>query len=348
MNNKTLSNHIVNYVSDFAKDKKTNWGIWKYDNISETWFCVKKLKYWKICIDEKDVQWQVYTIISDATNGMMMWMYPWLKANEVINFFKTKLWEEWRSSIKEVSADMSSTIEAIIRWLFPNAEIVTDRFHVMKKLLEDVWATRSRAKTLIRKRISDARKDYNNKMRLKIQKKKNKKLKNTKRWRPKENYYKTPKNINWETDIEIVERIHWQTKQRKTNWNQNQKDRRKVAKQILELSETIEIYEYLYKLWLIYDNETITRLEWIKAIRTWILEGKELRSRIIEVDNMIWTIERRFETICNYFISRHSNWYAEGLNSRIQRLLSISRWFINKDYMIYRIIKLFVPQFHLF
>ncbi len=50
---------------------------------------------------------------------------------------------------------MSPTIESIVEKLFPNAKIVTDRFHVMKKLLEDVRAVRSRAKTMIKKRIFD-------------------------------------------------------------------------------------------------------------------------------------------------------------------------------------------------
>ncbi len=48
---------------------------------------------------------------------------------------------------------MSPTIESIVEKLFPNAKIVTDRFHVMKKLLEDVRAVRSRAKTMIKKRV---------------------------------------------------------------------------------------------------------------------------------------------------------------------------------------------------
>ncbi len=53
---------------------------------------------------------------------------------------------------------MSTTIESIVEKLFPNAKIVTDRFHVMKKLLEDVRAVRSRAKTMIKKRVLDEEK----------------------------------------------------------------------------------------------------------------------------------------------------------------------------------------------
>ncbi len=345
INSKSLSHYIINHVSYFAKDKKVNGGKWKYEWIAETWFCIKDLEYWKICIDEKSVQWQVYTIISNSTDKKEIGMYPWLKANEVSSFFSKKLPLSWRESIKEVSADMSPTIEFIIEKLFPNARIVTDRFHVMKKLLEDVRAVRSRAKTLIKKRIFDEEK-----IALERQKKENEVSKNESkkkgRWRPRKTRYIAPRHINWETDIEVVERLWRQLRKRKRDRNGNQNFRWKVAKNIPELVEVIETYEYLYKFRIIYDKER-TKEEWKQEILKWIVKWEKIREKIVEVSNMIRTIERRIETISNYFISRHSNWFAEWLNSRIQRLISMSRWFKNKDYMIYRIIKLFSPWSHL-
>jgi transposase len=98
--------------------------------------------------------------------------------------------------------------------------------------------------------------------------------------------------------------------------------------------------------WMIYD-EDIQKEEWKQKIQQRIAQWNEIRQTIIEVDNVISTIEKRLESISNYFISGHSNWFAEWLNSRIQRLISMSRWFKNKDYMIYRIIKLFSWESHL-
>ncbi len=343
INAKSLSHYIINHVSDFAKDKRINGGEWKYEWISETWFCIKNLEYWKICIDEKDVQWQVYTIISNSTDKKEVGMYPWLKAKEVTSFFKSKLPEFWRNSIKEVWADMSPTIESIIEKLFPNAKIVTDRFHVMKKLLEDVRAVRSRAKTMIKKRIFDEEKEALEKKNQEI--KTNEKAKK-KRGRPKKERYIAPKHINWETDINVVERLWRQLRKRKRDRNDNQTFRWKIAKCIPELAEVVKAYEYLHKLRIIYDKD-LTKKKWKEEIIKWIEEWKKIREKVIEVNNMIRTIERRIETISNYFISRHSNWFAEWLNSRIQRLISMSRWFKNKDYMIYRIIKLFAPWSHL-
>jgi hypothetical protein len=52
-------------------------------------------------------------------------------------------------------------------------------------------------------------------------------------------------------------------------------------------------------------------------------------------------IKNHFERICNYFSVRLTNAYAEWLNSRIQRIISNSKWFKDQDYMIYRMIKIF-------
>lgn len=83
-----------------------------------------------------------------------------MKATDVINFFEHGLDRKWRESITEVCCDMSATMELIIGIVFPNASIVTDRFHLMKNVLEDIGAIRTRAKTAIKKRINEEAKQY--------------------------------------------------------------------------------------------------------------------------------------------------------------------------------------------
>ncbi|WP_254568446.1 transposase [Oscillatoria sp. HE19RPO] len=42
-----------------------------------------------------------------------------------------------RKAVKEVSVDMWHDFPKVIKKIFPNAQIVTDRFHVMKLLIEE-------------------------------------------------------------------------------------------------------------------------------------------------------------------------------------------------------------------
>lgn len=60
---------------------------------------------------------------------------------------------EARARVKEVVVDMSPSMECIVRNTFENAVVTTDRFHVMKQILDDVLAVRSRLKTRIRTEV---------------------------------------------------------------------------------------------------------------------------------------------------------------------------------------------------
>jgi transposase len=92
----------------------------------------------RLCIDEKDIQGQVYTILSNSETSQIVGLVPETKASAVVKFFKENISASERATVREISADMSPTIEKIITDLFPNAIVVTDRFHVMKNLLGDI------------------------------------------------------------------------------------------------------------------------------------------------------------------------------------------------------------------
>jgi transposase len=47
-----------------------------------------------------------------------------------------KLSLDKRSQVKEVTLDMAKNMEAAVKTVFPNATLVTDRFHVVKLAME--------------------------------------------------------------------------------------------------------------------------------------------------------------------------------------------------------------------
>lgn len=320
-------------ISDFGKDKRINWWKWIYEWIANKWHCIEGYKQvWKLCIDEKDIQGQVYTILTNASNWDLIGMYPWVKMNEVVKFFKERTDIDRRWAIQEVCCDMSTTMEGILKDLFPNAAIVSDRFHVWKNVLDDIWAIKTRAKTAIKKKFNNLQKAYE------LTLKETQELNKQWRWRPR-TILSIPRLLNGETEIDVVTRIWRQIRKRRKDRNQNQERRWEVAKNIPELADLITWYDYIHKLWDVYDEPNNLEI-WKQKIKQWLTDWSELREQIDEVWNLVKTVENRFNTICNYFISRHNNWFAEWFHSRIQKLISMSRWFINRDYMIYRIMKL--------
>jgi hypothetical protein len=153
--------------------------------------------------------------------------------------------------------------------------------------------------------------------------------------------YKSKTLQNWETWKEAISRASRQTKKRQSDWSTNQKIRRCLLQHEETFHPLIKVYGYLMKIWNRYDKKSqwkANALGWIEKI---ILDGEVLWKYIIEAETMANTLSNRKESICNYFLQNHSNGYAEWLNSRIARLLSISRGFKNKDYMLYRITQIF-------
>ena len=224
--------------------------------------------------------------------------------------------------------DMSNSMKNVAKILFKNAKIIIDRFHVMKNILEDMWALISKIKTKIKKEYleeQDLAKKEKRKARYKI--------------------YENEENL-----LEIISRWRHQFLKRRKDWNENQHNRWKLFEKIEILKDIKTMYEKVENIFEIFDSSFSieeARDKFNVLFDSIYQEEKagnevlEWNIKIIELENAIKTIKNHFEWILNYFDWRLTNWYAEWLNSRIQRVLSNARWFKDKTYMLYRIIKIF-------
>jgi transposase len=71
---------------------------------------------------------------------------------------REKLGLEDIARVKEISMDMSPTMESITNTVFSCHYIVTDRFHVMKNTLEDINAIKTRLKSIVKREESEKEK----------------------------------------------------------------------------------------------------------------------------------------------------------------------------------------------
>lgn len=154
-----------------------------------------------------------------------------------------------REKVLEIVTDMSPSMESIVKIAFPKAILTTDRFHVMKMILDDLNAIRMRAKTAMKKTEQEAIKQA------KIDKSK----------------YTIFRYANGETEVEIVTRIKWQICRRMCDWNSNQQQRWLIAQSITELSELVIGYKLVCKLRDIYDAY-IGKEQAKIALQLWIKE----------------------------------------------------------------------------
>ena len=301
------------------KEIKIWWIKINLNKISEKWYFNAEKLWKRLNIDEKNLWNEVFTIYSnpDLWAKWLVWIFPWVKAKDII--FKTKIFCRNKDLVivKEISMDMANTMRRIILEIFPNAVQIIDRFHVMKHVLDDMWALISKNKTEIKKAHLDEQE------RAKIEK----------------NPVRHQKYWNWETLLELITRWRYQFLKRRKDWNLEQKLRWECFKLIPQLQEIVAMYKGIEEVFYIYDFSSCKKIA-KKRFEKWFIKISKL-GFITELQNSWRLIKNHFDRILNYFRSRLTSGYAEWLNSRIQRIISSSRWFKNTNFMIYRIIKIF-------
>ncbi len=334
INEKTLSHYFINIISDFAIERQKEksdailfmWKnntcrpqyISKYSKLLTEWY-FNKDKLWKrLCIDEKNINWHVFTIFTNPDlKQSLVWIIPWVKSKVVTDLVRNKTKLSDRLWVKEIALDMARSMEWISRELFPQATQIVDRFHVMKNVLWDIQAVRIRIKTGIIKEELD----------LETQAKIDKRKYSPKKYKLNETYSETKK--------ELITRLRYQLFKRKKDWNYTQKDRWEVIKKLEDFEEIVFSYEIISDLFNIFDEEknALTFQKWFTKIST--------REEIVEMQNSWRMIQNHLVRIMHYFDNKFTNAFAEWLNSRIQRFVSNLRWFKNQNYMLYRIIAKF-------
>ena len=227
---------------------------------SEWYFNAEKL--WNFMnIDEKNLCWEVYTIISNPKLlwKLLVWIIPWVKAYEIKKFILLHSTEKQRARVKEIALDMANTMQNIAKWVFPCCLQVVDRFHVMKNILEDMWALISKNKTEIKKAHLEEQE------RAKIK-------------RRKPNYQRY---ANQETKLELISRWRYQLLKRRKDWNLNQHLRWGCLELIPGFEEIVAMYKQIETIFEIYDSKisvgeaknkfnkwfsTISKLDYIKLV----------------------------------------------------------------------------------
>jgi transposase len=96
----------------------------------------------QLSIDETCLsQGELYTIVTNkeghGKKGTLVAMVQGTKSEEVISAL-TKLPRSKRLKVKEITLDLSPTMRAIAKKSFPNATLVSDRFHVQRLMNEAV------------------------------------------------------------------------------------------------------------------------------------------------------------------------------------------------------------------
>ena len=283
---------------------------------------------------------EVSTILTNAEaktrKGCLISIIDGVKSSKIIEVLSRIPLDE-RKNVKEVSIYMANNMEKAAKECFPNAAIVTDRFHVAKLVSDAVQHIRVGN----RWNAIDEEADE------------------IKQCREEGKSYDPEIYSNGDTKKQLLARSRYLLFKSKTKWSKSQKKRAKILfenfpsiktaynlsmmlRNIYETSETREYAESNYSIWKSKVLEKIKIEE--KEIAAQNLKNinfekgiKNKRRGLNLFTTVINSIESHKETILNFFTNRTTNALAECFNSKLKTFRTTFRGVRDLEFFLYRV-----------
>ena len=285
-----------------------------------------------ICIDEKNINGDCYTIVSNPETNKIVLMVNTLLASQIVYLMRSNISQEVLFAVSCVTRDMAPNYDWVARELFPNAYQVADKFHVVKNIIDQVQSVRIRYRQeLLRKQREleeSSRKQPKRQSDPKIQRE----LKDLKK-----------ELTNGDSMLQLLQRSKGLLHKLPNEHTASQKLR---ARLLFRLFPDIkEAYKFSVALRKWYqrpmrDGSFITPsrhlLERKKKVLLEIITH-HLSSSCEEVKNIAHFMVKHIGEICNYFLGYKTNASAEALNQNLQRFIAINYGARNRDFFLYRI-----------
>jgi len=283
-----------------------------------------------MCVDEKQIGEDFYSIISNRKTGKLAFVANTTKSSEL--FEATLTINQQLSQVKVINRDLASCYKNFCNRVMPDTAQVGDKFHVIKLLLDANQAIRIRLKRDIdtKKRIAfqgfknqeKERKDACEKAREKYKKRKF--------------VYKEKVASNGETQSELLRRSRFLLFKFPSQWTKNQRSRAKVL--FAEYPKLEIAYQLCcsFRDWYSKSNIGASELILEKGLHQWY-EDVEV-SGIEELMNFSSTVERNEEYICNYFYHKGAtNAMAENRNGKIKKFINSNQGTRDRDFFFFRL-----------
>lgn len=225
-----------------------------------------------------------------------------------------KIPEEKRNIVKEVTLDMSHSMDTIIRNSFPMSTIVIDRFHVQKLVSEAVQEIRIGLRRETLKEENKAIKKARNKGR---------------RYRP----YTYE---NRDTKKQLLARSRYLLFKSESKWTNSQKTRAVILfKAFPELKEAYNLsmmFRSFYELSQTKEEAKENIIRWYEKVE---------KKNIVSFNIAAESICLHETNILNYFENRSTNAGAESFNAKLKGFRGLVRGVRDKKFFLFRVSKLY-------
>lgn len=257
-------------------------------------------------IDEKQIGKKMYSIMTNAKTGKIALLAQTMKPEELKQAMENYLSEKL-SDVRSVSCDMSPSYKKFAKDIFPNTQLVVDKFHVIKHLMDALQQVRKQIKTQC----------INNEKTLAKQTTDN------------------PDSEKTWSDIELLERSRYILCKMQPDWEEDEKEMMEHLFNSYPLLQTA--YELTQQLRRWYNGRNVGKNLRTLEMELYIWCDKVSQSRISAFRGVRKMIEKHQDDILNYFKEGQTNAKAENMNGKIQRFLANNYGIKDRDFFLFRV-----------
>ena len=270
-----------------------------------------------LSIDEVSLsQGELYTFVTNKNGrgkkGTLVASIKGTLSKDIIEVLE-KLPLSSRKLVKEVTLDMARNMETAVKSCFPDADLVTDRFHVVKLAIDALQHLR------IKLRWEELDKENQA-----IQEAKNQGVK----------YIPTVLK-NGDTPKQLLARCRYILAKKQSNWTENQKLRAQVLFEQYPVLK--QAYNHTMAFRNIYENDRMDTAK--EQFESWIL--KSIDQNIKEFNTVAYSVQYNLHNILNFFKNRNTNANAESFNSKIKLFRANLRGVTDTPFFLFRLNNLF-------
>ena len=338
MDKETITAHQIGYTyminsSTFAKrykDAPSAFETLEQKEHASEWVLLPQNAGKEHSIDETSLQSELYTIVHNkdahGRKGAIIAVVKGANPADVLRVLM-QLPADKREMVESITMDLSDCMRAIAREASPNATVIRDCFHVVKRggegsegirlrLKREAVKELNRQKAEFRKYLEGLaaqRKAYRERMRAKHggKWKKSKRGKKPKRLNTR---FEPPRLTNGETLVEALTHCRKQLPMSREKWSLAQEKRAKILFELYPKLE--EAYNLVNSLRAVFRNKELTKETAKEKLGGWY--DKVAACSLREIKSVRDTIKFYEDEILNYFIERQTNASAESLNSKIK------------------------------
>lgn len=310
LDGKQLQAQYYNHLSEFSE--------WDQKSHAQEYILFPENIGPQLSMDEVSLsRGELYTVITNKAakgkKGALVAMIKGTVSSKVINEVE-KIEEELRLQVKELTIDLAPTMELIAKRSFPNADRVSDRFHVQKLASDAVQEMR------IKYRWEAIDQD------------------NKERSLAKEEGISYVPDIlpNGDTLKQLLARSRYLLFKPSSKWTPTQVYRSELLfSQYPELEKAYDLSQQLREIF----NKKISSQVAYKKLALWYQNVETMGFKsFLTIAN---TIQNNYTNILNYFKNRSTNASAESFNAKIKALRRQFRSVSNPEFFLYRLSKIY-------